>query len=70
MLIRKSKTTLQFILGAILLVTVVSSACNNNNDKKDVTKDSVSVTKMAPDTTKRDTMKTRPVVNPPSSPGQ
>ena len=64
MFIRKSKTTLQFILGGILLITVISAGCNNSSEKKEEVKDSTSMKKMTQDTMKRDTMRTRPTVNP------
>ncbi len=67
---KRSKNTLLFILGGIMLVSIAAMGCNNG-DNKDTTKDSTkkmapdTSKKMAPDSTvKRDTMKTRPTVNP------
>ena len=63
-----SKTTLQFLMGT-LVVSAISFGCNDTNTTKDVKKDSTTVvdsTKM--DSNKMDKAKTRPVVNPPDQP--
>lgn len=64
-MIKKPRLTLQLILGAALLTTVITTGCNGDA-KKDAPKDSTA-TKMAPVDTvkmKMDTAATRPVQTP------
>lgn len=42
-MIKQNKTKLQFVLGAILFLSVAVTACNNG-DKKDTVKDGPAVT--------------------------
>ena len=68
MQLKLSKTTLQFIMGT-LIVSVISFGCNDTSSKTDTKKDSTVVvdsTKM--NSNKMDNAKTRPIVNPPDQP--
>jgi hypothetical protein len=70
MMIKKPRLTLQLILGAMLLTSMVAISCNNSGDKKDAPNDSVKTqtTVVPPDTTKMDTAKPRPVQTPNKNP--
>jgi hypothetical protein len=43
-MIKQNKTKLQFILGAILFLSVAVTACNNDGEKKETVKDEPVIT--------------------------
>jgi hypothetical protein len=45
MMNKKTKTTLQFILAAVLLTSFAIAGCNNSGDSKEAAKDSPAVEK-------------------------
>ncbi len=66
-MIKKPRLTLQIILGAALLTTIITTGCNSGDDKKASTKDSAATKMMPADSSKMkgmDTASTRPVQTP------
>ena len=54
-MIKKNRTTLQFMLGGILMLTMAVAACNNGKEEsKDATKDSPVVKTATPPPAVRD----------------
>lgn len=43
-MIKQNKTKMQFVLGAILFLSVAVTACNNDGEKKETVKDEPAVT--------------------------
>ena len=71
MMNKKTKTPLLFILAGIFMVSFGIAACNNGSESKEATKDTMATeksmeaapaTQAKPDTAKRDTASTRPVI--------
>jgi hypothetical protein len=62
-----SKTTLQIMLGSMLMTTI-AMACNDTSSKKETKTDSTATDTSKMDTMKMDTAKTRPIVPPPDEP--
>ena len=53
-MIKQNKTKLQFVLGAILFLSVAVAACNNDGEKKETVKNESTTTTVKRDST--DTM--------------
>ena len=60
------KTTLQLLLGA-MIITTIATGCDDTSKTKETTTDTTTI---VTDTTKMDTAKTRPIVIPPDAPAK
>lgn len=58
-MIKQNRTTLQFMLGGILMLTMAVTACNNGKEEsKDAPKDSVTTSTPPPPAAVKDTIDT------------
>ena len=64
------KTTLHFMLGSMLMMTIAMGCSDSASTKETTTTDSTAVDTNKTDTNKMDTAKTRPIVPPPDEPAK
>lgn len=67
---KQLKTSLQIILGGVIMM-LFAIGCSDSSSKKQTNTDSVVVSdSLKVDTMKMDTAKTKPIVNPPDEPAK